>query len=158
MLLFLKDKICRAFLYIKKETSVILYQEEITLTVLLNFFRPPPLSLSMLYSHCTTFIPAVLFYPFCLNVIVKLALNIRLESVFLYLSFLLDFWGQGSLTFTLSKILASAQDPRIRIQGAKYLQKTENKNLLLSKPKSDLFKKKREIIQNVLISEWFIKF
>ena len=50
MLLFLKDKIafkqsvqqCRAFLYIKKETSVILYQEEITLTVLLTFFVPPP--------------------------------------------------------------------------------------------------------------------
>ncbi len=92
MLLFLKDKIafkqsvqqCRAFLYIKKETSVILYQEEITLTVLLTFFVPPPLSLSMLYSHCTTFIPAVLFYPFCLNVIVKLALNIQLESFFMF--------------------------------------------------------------------------
>ena len=33
-------------------------------------------------------------------------------------------------------------DPRIRIQGAKYQPKTAKKNLL-SKPKSELFKKER---------------
>ena len=33
----------------------------------------------------------------------------------------------------------------------------EKKNILLSKPKSELLKKK-EIIKNFLISEWFIKF
>ena len=34
-------------------------------------------------------------------------------------------------------------DPRIRIQGAKYQPKTAKKKILLSKPKSELFKKER---------------
>ena len=47
-------------------------------------------------------------------------------------------------------------DPRIRIQGAKYQPKTEEKKILLSKPKSEPLKKER--FKNFLISEKFINF
>ena len=47
-------------------------------------------------------------------------------------------------------------DPRIRIQGAKYQPKTATTKNLLSKPKSELLKKRD--YKNFLISEWFLKF